>query len=65
MRAEGFAAALDAIFTTAQTVDQKTMTLQYFETLKSVGMSASTKYVFPMELTNALESFVKGNQFKE
>ena len=65
LRAQGFAAALDAIYTTAQTVDQKTMTLQYFEMLKSVGMSPSTKYVIPMELTNALESFVKGNQFKE
>src|SRR4030066_1985586 len=63
LRAQGFASALDAIYTIAQTVDQKTMTLQYFEMLKSVGTSPSTKYIIPMELTHALESFVKGNQF--
>jgi regulator of protease activity HflC (stomatin/prohibitin superfamily) len=65
LRAQGFAAALDAIYTVAQTVDQKTMTLQYFEVLKSIGTSPSTKYIFPMELTNALESFVNRNQLKE
>ena len=37
LRAEGFAQALEAIFNTAKSVDQKTMTLQYFETLKSIG----------------------------
>jgi len=65
LRAQGFASALDAIYSIAQTIDQKTMTLQYFEMLKSVGTSPSTKYIIPMELTHALESFVKGNQFKE
>ena len=64
LRAEGFAAALDAIYPAAQTVDQKTMTLQYFETLKSMGTSPSTKYIFPMEFTSVLESFVKGNQIQ-
>jgi hypothetical protein len=37
LRAEGFAVALEAIYNAAKTVDQKTMTLQYFETLKSIG----------------------------
>jgi len=36
LRAEGFAVALERIFSVAQTVDQKTMTLQYFETLKEM-----------------------------
>ncbi len=58
LRAEGFAKALDAIFNSAQAVDQKTMTLQYFETLKSIGSSPSTKYIFPMEFTSMLESFI-------
>jgi regulator of protease activity HflC (stomatin/prohibitin superfamily) len=62
LKAEGFAVALDTIFKTAQTVDQKTMTLQYFEALKSIGMGASTKYIFPMEFTRFLESFVKGKE---
>lgn len=58
LRAEGFAKALDAIFNSAKEIDQKTMTLQYFETLKSVGASPSTKYIFPMEFTSMLDSFL-------
>jgi len=59
LRAEGFAAALQQIYNVAQTVDPKTMTLQYFETLKAMGMSPATKYIFPMEFTGLLENFVK------
>jgi hypothetical protein len=39
-------------------VDQKTMTLQYFDTLKAIGTSPSTKYIFPLEFTSMLESFI-------
>ncbi len=60
LRAEGFAEALEKIYSAAKTVDQKTMTLQYFETLKAMGMSPSTKYIFPMEFTSMLENFTKG-----
>ena len=59
LRAEGFANALERIYSVAQTVDQKTMTLQYFETLKAIGAGASTKYIFPMEFTSLLNSFMK------
>lgn len=59
LRAEGFSAALEKIYTVAQTVDPKTMTLQYFETLKSMGMSPATKYIFPMEFTSLLGNFMK------
>ena len=59
LRAEGFSAALERIFTVAQTVDQKTMTLQYFEALKSIGTSPSTKYILPMEFTSFLEKFTQ------
>ncbi|MBO9367341.1 MAG: SPFH/Band 7/PHB domain protein [Chloroflexi bacterium] len=62
LRAEGFAQALERIFTVAQTVDQKTMTLQYFETLKALGASPSTKYIFPMEFTSLLENFTQGGK---
>lgn len=66
LRAEGFAMALEKIFEVAQTIDPKTMTLQYFETLKDLGASPATKYIFPMEFTSLLESFVnsrdKGNE---
>ncbi|MCQ3936227.1 MAG: SPFH/Band 7/PHB domain protein [Chloroflexi bacterium] len=58
LRAEGFAQALEAIFGAAKNVDQKTMTLQYFETLKSIGASPSTKYIFPMEFTSMLDNFL-------
>jgi regulator of protease activity HflC (stomatin/prohibitin superfamily) len=59
LRAEGFAVALDKIFASAKQIDQKTMTLQYFETLKSLGQGASTKYIFPMEFTSMIENFIK------
>ena len=58
LRAEGFAQALEQIFNAAKNVDQKTMTLQYFETLKSIGTSPSTKYIFPMEFTSMLDNFL-------
>jgi len=61
LTAEGFAAALDRIYEIAQTVDQKTMTLQYFETLKEMGTSPSTKYIFPMEFSSFIERFTKGS----
>src|SRR5215510_2928715 len=61
LRAEGFASALETIFNTAKLVDQKTMTLQYFETLKSLGQGASTKYIFPMEFTSLLDNFLGKN----
>jgi len=61
LKAQGFAKALEHIFNAAKTVDQKTMTLQYFETLKSIGASASTKYIFPMEFTSMLENFLGKN----
>ena len=60
LRAEGFAMALEKIFGSAQLVDQKTMTLQYFETLKTLGTSPSTKFIFPMEFTSLLEKFTSG-----
>ena len=65
LRAEGYSAALNKIFEIAKTVDPKTMTLQYFETLKSIGMGESTKYIFPMEFTSLLGDFMKSRQPEE
>jgi regulator of protease activity HflC (stomatin/prohibitin superfamily) len=62
LRAEGFSTALDKIFQIAQTVDQKTMTLQYFEALKAIGAGASTKYIFPLEFTSMITNFLKSDQ---
>jgi regulator of protease activity HflC (stomatin/prohibitin superfamily) len=60
LQAEGFANALERIYAAAQGVDSKTMTLQYFETLKVIGASPSTKYIFPLEFNSMLENFVSG-----
>ena len=62
LKAEGFSVALEKIFAAAKTIDQKTMTLQYFETLKSIGQGASTKFIFPMEFTSMIENFVTGKE---
>jgi regulator of protease activity HflC (stomatin/prohibitin superfamily) len=55
LRAEGFSEALTRIFSAAKGIDEKTMTLQYFETLKALGESPSSKFVFPLEFTRLLE----------
>ena len=62
LRAEGYSAALEKIFAVAKKIDQKTMTLQYFETLKDMGASPATKFIFPMEFTSLLENFTKGGK---
>ncbi len=54
LQAEGFALALQKIFETAKGIDANTMSLQYLEALKQIGLSPSTKFVIPMELTNLL-----------
>ena len=59
LRAEGFSTALDKIYQVAQNIDANTLSLQYFETLKELGASESTKFVFPMEFTNLLTPFTK------
>ncbi len=62
LTAEGYQQALEAIFAAAQKIDQKTMTLQYFETLKSMASGPATKYIFPMEFTSLISDFVKKNK---
>jgi regulator of protease activity HflC (stomatin/prohibitin superfamily) len=62
LRAEGFSLALQKIFDTAKGVDQNTMTLQYFEALKSMGAGASSKFIFPLEFTSMVEKFIAGKK---
>ena len=64
LKAEGYQQALEAIYAAAKDIDQKTMTLQYFETLKTMASGPSTKYIFPMEFTSLLSDFVKKNTEK-
>lgn len=58
LRAEGFSLALEKIYSVARTIDSKTMSLQYLETLKTLGSGPATKFVLPMEFTNLLRPFV-------
>ena len=58
LRAEGFSTALDRINQVANTVDARTMSLQYFDTLKELGSSPATKFIFPMEFTSMLRPFM-------
>ena len=60
LRAQGYSAALEQIFGAAQGIDQKTMTLQYFDTLKEMGASPSTKFIFPMEFMSLLDNLKRG-----
>lgn len=56
--AKGRAAALEALFLEAKDVDEKTLMLQYLDALRAVGMSNSTKFVLPMEITGMLSRFM-------
>ena len=58
LNAEGFSNSLDKIYQVARGVDSKTMSLQYFDTLKQLGSSPSTKFIFPMEFTGVLKPFM-------
>jgi regulator of protease activity HflC (stomatin/prohibitin superfamily) len=60
LRAEGFSNALARIENIAKDVSPNAMSLQYFETLKSMGEGEATKYIFPLEFTNLLNSFIQG-----
>jgi regulator of protease activity HflC (stomatin/prohibitin superfamily) len=58
LRAEGFSDAMARINVVASQADARTMSLQYFEALKEIGAGASTKFIFPMEFTSFLKSFI-------
>jgi regulator of protease activity HflC (stomatin/prohibitin superfamily) len=56
LTAQGYAAALAAISEKANGLDDKTMALQYLETLRKLGASDSTKWVLPMELVGMMQN---------
>ena len=58
LRATGFSEALERINAVANQADGRTMSLQYFDTLKALGDSPSTKWIFPMEFTSMLGNFM-------
>jgi regulator of protease activity HflC (stomatin/prohibitin superfamily) len=58
LRAEGFSLALEKIYSVANHIDDKTMSLQYLETLKALGLGPATKVILPLEFTNLLRPFL-------
>ncbi len=61
-KAEGYSVALKEINTAASKLDTRTVTLQYFDTLKNIGTNPATKYIFPMEFTGLLTDFLKSRK---
>lgn len=59
LKAEGFADALKRINEEAGGAASNTMMLQYFEALKALGESPSTKYIFPLEFTSLAQDLLK------
>jgi regulator of protease activity HflC (stomatin/prohibitin superfamily) len=58
LQAEGYAQALETVFSAAKGIDAKTMSLQYLDTLKALGASPATKFIFPAEFSNLLRPFI-------
>ena len=59
LRAQGFSEGMERINQAAMVADPRTMSLQYFDTLKELGAGESTKFIFPMEFTSMLQSFME------
>ena len=56
LEAEGFATAMRNINEAAEMAHANTMGLQYLEMMKTLGESASTKWIIPMELASVARS---------
>lgn len=56
LRAQGVAQALEEIHKVAQTLDSKTMTLQYLQALRDLGGSQATKFVIPTEFVGLAQA---------
>ena len=59
LRAEGYSVALSKVFDVAKGIDNKTMGIQYLETLKTLSESQSAKWIIPMEFTQLISPFVQ------
>jgi regulator of protease activity HflC (stomatin/prohibitin superfamily) len=55
LQAEGYATALETINAIARGVDGQTMSLQYLDAFKQIGLADSTKIVLPMEIVSMLK----------
>jgi regulator of protease activity HflC (stomatin/prohibitin superfamily) len=57
LNAEGYSMALEKIFSVARTIDEKTLSLQYLDMMRTLAGSESTKWIVPMELTQFVQGF--------
>ncbi len=55
--AEGFASSLEAINAKAGDLNEKTLMLQYLDTLQKIGSSPSTRFVLPTEIMQLAQRF--------
>ena len=55
LEAEGYAQRLEKVFDVARGIDNRTMSLEYMDTLKDLGMGQATKFIFPTEFMTLLE----------
>jgi regulator of protease activity HflC (stomatin/prohibitin superfamily) len=55
LQAEGYATALETINAAARLIDGQTMSLQYLDAFKQIGIADSTKIVLPMEIISMLK----------
>lgn len=53
--AQGYAASLAAISEQAALLDQRTMALQYMDTLQKLGANNNTKWIIPMEMVTFVQ----------
>lgn len=62
--AEGYGEALTHICDSAKSIEENTMTLEYFDTLRKMAENPATKFIFPMEFTSLLKNFsmIKNNK---
>jgi regulator of protease activity HflC (stomatin/prohibitin superfamily) len=59
INADAQAQALKLLYNIATLIDDKTLSLKYFEMLKELGQGESTKYIFPLELTDLVKPLVQ------
>src|SRR2546428_5180368 len=57
LNAQPAAPALSTVFGAARGIDEKTLMIQYLDTLKTLGTSAATKFILPMEFTELIRPF--------
>jgi regulator of protease activity HflC (stomatin/prohibitin superfamily) len=58
IEADGEAQALRMLNDAAILMDEKTKSLKYYDTLKSLGEGSATKYILPLELMNLAKGLV-------